>query len=66
VADSTKFRRTAPVRIGHISQVQTFVTDRGLPASLRKVAQEGGIAVVEAMDRAAHAGSPRDYPQTTS
>jgi len=23
VADSTKFRRTAPVRIGHISQVQT-------------------------------------------
>jgi hypothetical protein len=54
------------VRIGHISQVQTFVTDRGLPASLRKVAQEGGIAVVEAMDRAAHAGSPRDYPQTTS
>src|SRR5215208_3208940 len=66
VADSTKFRRTAPVRIGHISQVQTFVTDRGLPASLRKVAQEGGIAVVEAMDRAAHAGSPRDYPQPTS
>jgi DeoR family glycerol-3-phosphate regulon repressor len=66
VADSTKFRRTAPVRIGHISQVQTFVTDRGLPAGLRKVAQEGGIAVVEAMDRAAHAGPPRDYPQTAS
>ena len=66
VADSTKFRRTAPVRIGHISQVETFVTDRGLPAALRKVAQEGGIAVVEAMDRAAHAGPPRDYPQTAS
>jgi DeoR family glycerol-3-phosphate regulon repressor len=66
VADSTKFRRTAPVRIGHISQVQTFVTDRGLPAGLRKIAQEGGIAVVEAMDRAAHAAPPQDYPQTTS
>ena len=37
VADSTKFRRTAPVRIGHISQVQTFVTDRGLPAGLAKI-----------------------------
>ncbi len=66
VADSTKFRRTAPVRIGHISQVQTFVTDRGLPAGLRKVAQEGGIVVVEAMERAAQAGPPRDYPQTAS
>jgi DeoR family glycerol-3-phosphate regulon repressor len=66
VADSTKFRRTAPVRIGHISQVQTFVTDRGLPAALRKIAQEGGIAVVEAMDRAGHAAPLRDYPQTAS
>ncbi|RVL90587.1 DeoR/GlpR family DNA-binding transcription regulator, partial [Sinorhizobium meliloti] len=28
VSDSTKFERTAPVRIGHISQVQTFITDR--------------------------------------
>jgi DeoR family glycerol-3-phosphate regulon repressor len=68
VADSTKFRRTAPVRIGHISQVQTFVTDRGLPASLRKIAQECGIAVVEAMDKAAHLpeGPTRDYPQAAS
>ena len=48
VADSTKFRRTAPVRIGHISQVQTFVTDRGLPANLRKIAQDCGVAIVEA------------------
>lgn len=28
VADSTKHDRTAPVRIGHISQINTFVTDR--------------------------------------
>jgi DeoR family glycerol-3-phosphate regulon repressor len=27
VADSTKFERTAPVRIGHLEQVDTFVTD---------------------------------------
>ncbi len=28
VADSTKFERTAPVRIGQLSQVHTFITDR--------------------------------------
>jgi DeoR family glycerol-3-phosphate regulon repressor len=68
VADSTKFRRTAPVRIGHIRQVQTFVTDHGLPANLRTIAQECGVAVVEAMDKAAHPseGPTRDYPQAAS
>src|SRR6266852_3711868 len=34
VADSTKLRRSAPVRIAHISQIQTFVTDAELPAGL--------------------------------
>ena len=34
VADSTKLRRSAPVRIAHIGQIQTFVTDRALPAGL--------------------------------
>jgi len=68
VADSTKFQRTAPVRIGHIRQVQTFVTDRGLPAGLRRIAQECGVAVIEAMDKAAHPseGPTRDYPQAAS
>ena len=27
VCDSTKFERSAPVRIAHISQVNTFITD---------------------------------------
>ena len=27
-ADSSKFERSAPVRIGHLDQVHTFVTDR--------------------------------------
>ena len=27
-ADSTKHERSAPVRIGHISQIHTFATDR--------------------------------------
>ena len=68
VADSTKFRRTAPVRIGHISQVQTFVTDRGLPAGLAKIAQESGVTVIEALDKASHTseGPTHDYPQVAS
>lgn len=51
VADSTKFRRTAPVRIGHISQVHTFVTDAALPADLAAICLERGIAVIEAMPK---------------
>ena len=48
VADSTKFRRTAPVRIAHISQIQTFVTDLPLPAGLKSLCRHRGIRVVEA------------------
>ena len=36
VSDSTKFERTAPVRIGHLSQVDTFITDRCDIPSIRK------------------------------
>jgi DeoR family glycerol-3-phosphate regulon repressor len=53
VADSTKFRRTAPVRIGHISQVQTFVTDAGLPGGLQDICQSRGITVIEALPKQA-------------
>jgi DeoR family glycerol-3-phosphate regulon repressor len=49
VADSTKFRRSAPVRIAHISQIQTFVTDVALPASLANICHSRGIEVIEAM-----------------
>ena len=53
VADSTKFRRSAPVRIGHISQIQTFVTDAPLPAGLANICHTRGIEVVEAMEKPA-------------
>jgi DeoR family glycerol-3-phosphate regulon repressor len=68
VADSTKFRRSAPVRIGHISQVQTFVTDRGLPAGVAKIAQDCSVTVIEAIDKAPNAGEEpgQDYPQAAS
>jgi DeoR family transcriptional regulator, glycerol-3-phosphate regulon repressor len=49
VADATKLRRSAPVRIAHISQIQTFVTDIPLPPALQTICQSRGIAVIEAM-----------------
>jgi DeoR family glycerol-3-phosphate regulon repressor len=53
VADSTKLRRSAPVRIAHISQIQTFVTDTALPAGLANICHSRGIEVIEAMPRSA-------------
>ena len=46
-ADSTKFERAAPVRIGTMRQVDVFVTDR-CPAGFKAVSQEMGVKVVEA------------------
>jgi len=49
VADSSKLRRSAPVRIGHLGQIHTFVTDVPLPAGLQGICTSRGIAVIEAM-----------------
>src|SRR5215471_4853507 len=51
VADSTKFTRSAPVRIAHMSQIQTFVTDAALPAGLANICHSRGIQVIEGMDK---------------
>jgi DeoR family glycerol-3-phosphate regulon repressor len=53
VADSTKFTRSAPVRIAHMSQINTFVTDSALPAGLASICHHRGIQVVEAMPKPA-------------
>ncbi|MCC2112097.1 MAG: DeoR/GlpR transcriptional regulator [Hyphomicrobiales bacterium] len=45
VADSTKYQRTAPVRIGHISQMSCFVTDAPPPESLADICTESGVRV---------------------
>lgn len=47
VADSTKFERTAPVRIGHLSQVDTFITDECPVESLRGICDEFEVHLVE-------------------
>lgn len=49
VADATKFKRAAPVRIGHLSQIDSFVTDRCESDRIRQVCAEAKIALKEAM-----------------
>lgn len=51
VADSIKFERTAPVRIAHISQVNTFVTDVCVSENVRKVCDENDVRLIEVGSR---------------
>ena len=47
VSDASKFERTAPVRIGHISQVQTFITDHCPSDSIRSICAENDVRMIE-------------------
>jgi DeoR family glycerol-3-phosphate regulon repressor len=47
VSDATKFTRTAPVRIGHLSQAHSFITDHCPLDSIRQVCAEAGIRLIE-------------------
>lgn len=47
VSDATKFDRTAPVRIGHLSQVDTFITDSCPLDSIRRICLETEVALIE-------------------
>jgi DeoR family glycerol-3-phosphate regulon repressor len=47
VADNTKHERTAPVRIGHISMINTFVTDRCPDEKFRKLLQDLDVRLIE-------------------
>ncbi|TKB11855.1 DeoR/GlpR family DNA-binding transcription regulator [Desulforhopalus sp. IMCC35007] len=46
VADAMKFERSAPIRIGHISQITTLVTDKGLPGKLQDICKIHNIGIV--------------------
>lgn len=48
VADLLKLERNAPVRIGHISQINTIVTDGELPQKLKEICQDHGVKSVVA------------------
>ena len=43
VADSMKFTRSAPVRIGHLSDIDVFVTDRPPPEPIIELCRQGGV-----------------------
>lgn len=47
VSDSSKFDRTAPVRIGHLSQVHTFITDHCPSASVKSICRENDVQLIE-------------------
>jgi DeoR family glycerol-3-phosphate regulon repressor len=47
VADSTKVDRPAPVRIGHLDDVDFFVTDHLIDRTLRDVCERSGTALIE-------------------
>jgi DeoR family glycerol-3-phosphate regulon repressor len=53
VADSMKYGRPAPVRIGHISDMDHFVTDAPPPPRLQRICEEHKVAVDLAVDGAA-------------
>jgi DeoR family transcriptional regulator, glycerol-3-phosphate regulon repressor len=45
VSDSMKFTRSAPVRIGHLSQVDVFVTDKQPPDSIVELCKHKGVQI---------------------
>ena len=45
VADSMKFERTAPVRIGHISQIDYLVTNTALHPRLRDICRDKDVQI---------------------
>lgn len=50
VADHTKFERRAPVQIGHITDLDVFVTDAPLPARIAKLCTAAKVEQVVAGD----------------
>ncbi|WP_288431280.1 DeoR/GlpR family DNA-binding transcription regulator [uncultured Agrobacterium sp.] len=47
VTDSSKFDRTAPVRIGHLSQVHTFITDHCPIPAIKAICRENEVNLIE-------------------
>jgi DeoR family glycerol-3-phosphate regulon repressor len=48
VTDAMKLERSAPIRIGHISQIDTIVIDTDLPKQLQNICMENDVKVVVA------------------
>jgi DeoR family glycerol-3-phosphate regulon repressor len=52
VADSSKFERTAPVRVGHVSQIHSFITNRCANPNVLSLCREHGVRVLQTFDDA--------------
>lgn len=54
VADSMKFTRSAPVRIGHLSEISVFVTDQPPPENIAEICRHSGtqVAIAPGADQA--------------
>jgi DeoR family transcriptional regulator, glycerol-3-phosphate regulon repressor len=50
VADSSKFSRSAPVRIAKLSEIDIFVTDRLPSEDIADMCRRHGVEVIEAGD----------------
>ena len=48
VADTMKLERSAPIRIGHISEINTIVIETQLPEKLHNICTENGVDIVVA------------------
>lgn len=47
-ADATKFQRSAPIRIGHLSQIDIFVTDQMPLESIKTICADHDVSLIEA------------------
>ncbi len=56
VADSSKYGRSAPVRIGHLSEIHHFVTDAAPPPALGRICAEHGV-VLDVAPENGHGGT---------
>ena len=57
VSDAMKFTRSAPIRIGHITEVDVFVTDRTPPEPVVDICRHGGVQIeVAGSDREGDSG----------
>ncbi|MDH3318656.1 MAG: DeoR/GlpR family DNA-binding transcription regulator [Betaproteobacteria bacterium] len=57
VADSLKYGRSAPVRIGHLSDIDHFVTDAPPPEGLQRICAEHHVAIDIAADNSGDRGA---------
>jgi DeoR family transcriptional regulator, glycerol-3-phosphate regulon repressor len=51
VCDATKFERPAPVRIAHLTDVHTFVTDVCRPPAIRRICADSKVRLIEVGDK---------------